>query len=157
MKKIIALICIGIFSIIYQKYLIIQYQPTIESYSKFEMVKGAFKTVTAGRFHYSAIGRKGFACEVYFDGAGSNCNIPNLVENEMVEIKLTTIKTLIGNISYLLAISANGQVIYEKTASQALQEWKDGSNQKIYVNSFALILTIGFFGYLISAIFSKDR
>jgi len=156
MKKIIALICIGIFSIIYQKYLIIQYQPTLESYSKFEMVKGAFKTVTAGRFHYSAVGRKAFACKVYFDGAGSNCNIPSLIENEIVEIKLTKIKTLIGDISYLLSMSANGQIIYEKTPSQALQEWKDGSNQKIYVNSFYLMVTIAFFGSLIVRIFNRD-
>ena len=156
MKKIIALICIGIFSIIYQKYLIIQYQPRIESYSKFEMVKGAFKTVTTGKFHYSAIGRKGFACEVYFDGAGSNCNIPNLVENEIVEVRLVTMKTLIGDISYLLSMSANGQVIYEKTPSEALQGWKDGSNQNIYVNSFYLMVTIAFFGSLIVRIFNRD-
>ncbi|MFZ6726239.1 hypothetical protein ACO0K2_12180 [Undibacterium sp. MH2W] len=156
MKKIIALICIGIFSIIYQKYLIIQYQPTLESYGKFETVKGAFKTVTAGRFHYSAIGRKGFACAVFFDGAGANCRIPNLIENEVVEVKLAKIKTLIGDISYLLSMSANGQIIYEKTPSEALQEWKDGSNESIYVNSFYLMVTIAFFGSLIVRIFNRD-
>ena len=122
-----------------------------------EIIKKAAAYFAAGRFHYSAIGRKGFACAVFFDGAGANCRIPNLIENEVVEVKLAKIKTLIGDISYLLSMSANGQIIYEKIPSQALQEWKDGSNQKIYVNSFALILTIGFFGYLISAIFSKDR
>ena len=146
------LILVSFCSFLSQKWLMTKYEPSPISFSLTETIKGKYERKRSGRFPYVSIADRNVVCEVGFFGAGIDCSLGKIRDNDIVEAKVSKIKTLFGEALYVSYISLNGEIILSKTPIQSIKNWKASSNRQIDINTI-LIVFISWLLLMIARVF----